>query len=91
MKLNCKTVQDLFKLYHVEFFGQQGFLLPGRHLFSPGKTVVLAISIGQQYIGSAQTAMIWQNLEVKGSETLPWGTFFKVLQVDTELERMLTP
>ena len=90
MKLNCKTVQDLLKLYHVEFLGQQGFLLPGRHSFSPGKNVVLTISIDNQSVGSAQTTMIWQNLEVKGSEMLPQGTFFKLLQADTKLKRILT-
>jgi hypothetical protein len=90
MKLHCKSLQDLFKLYKPDFLGQKGFLLPGQQPFSPGMTVDLSISVNEEYIGTAKTTMIWQNLEMKGSDILPLGTFFKLLNADKNLEQTLS-
>lgn len=89
MKLRCKTRQHLVKLYHQDFLGQQGFLLPGDHVFVPGRPVDLQIMIGDEFAGTAKTLMIWQNLAVQHSELLPRGTFYKVLHSDTRLANLL--
>ncbi|MCF8104919.1 MAG: hypothetical protein K9K64_05510 [Desulfohalobiaceae bacterium] len=91
MKLKCKTRQHLLKLYHLDFLGQQGFLLPGEQPFSPGKRVDLHISLDNEHIGTARTSMIWQNLSRKRSEALPQGTFLKLLEADEGLLRILSP
>lgn len=91
MKLKCKTNQHLLQLFHPDFLGQQGFLVPKEQTFSPGKLVDLHISVEKEFIGTAKTCMIWQNLVQKGSELLPQGTFLKLLEGDSKLMHILTP
>ncbi|MCF8039273.1 MAG: hypothetical protein K9K79_08140 [Desulfohalobiaceae bacterium] len=91
MKLKCKSVSHLLQLYRFDFLGQQGFLVPGGQPFSPGKRIELHISVGDEYVGSARTTMIWQNLTHKSPELLPRGTFLKLLDCDRNLMQLLNP
>ncbi|MCF8107667.1 MAG: hypothetical protein K9J81_01600 [Desulfohalobiaceae bacterium] len=90
MKLKCKTNQHLLQLFHPDFLGQQGFLLPGDQPFTPGKHVDLHIQVAEEAIGTAKTIMIWQNLFAKGSDLLPQGTFLRLLQADKPLMQILS-
>ncbi len=89
MKVRLASRGDLLKIWKEDFLGNRGFFLPGEEKFALGEEMDLVLEVDNVEIGKAKVCVAWQNLYGKVSEFTPRGSFLKIINMDSDLEKTL--
>jgi hypothetical protein len=89
MYLKFNKVEDFFKVWKEDFFGQRGLFLPVDKRFGLGQAVSIQIFVKGEDWGKIEVLSVWANIHGPEKEDIPRGIFLRLIKAESEFERKL--